>query len=52
MSWSKLKFQAKESHQDIKKAIQLVSKVVNYVGLVKNQLRIHAKELEKLGEFK
>ena len=49
MSWSKLKFQAKESHQDIKRAIQLVSKVVNYVGLVKNQLHIHAKGLEKLG---
>ena len=49
MSWSKLKFQVKENHQDIKRAIQLVSKVVNSVGLVKNLLHIHAKGLEKLG---
>ena len=51
MSWSKLRSQARESHQDIKRVIQRVCKVVNYVGLVKNQLHIHAKGLEKLGEL-
>ena len=49
MSWSKLKSQARESHQDIKRAIQHVREVVNSVGSVKNQLHIHAKGLEKLG---